>query len=172
MKRIIGWMLTLLLVAVLFGCQFPNSKTKDSVSFYYQRSGGNYVYGSEDAIIAPESREISGSRDNLRYLLTLYFHGPLDSALVSPFPSGTALADLQVEETSLTITLNSHFAQLEGINLTIACTCLARTCFDLTDAEAVEIKASPANGGAAVSVTITRDNVLLVDSIPETTPTE
>ena len=69
------------------------------------------------------------------------------------------------------ITLSAPFAQLENIDLTIACTCLARTCFDLTDAQTVLIEAA-AEESDTVSVSIDRDSYLLIDSIPETTPTE
>jgi len=161
MKKILALMLAALLALSLWGCNSPEQQD-DSVSFYYQRAGGEYLYGQEDGVIAAEPRDISGNRDNLNYLLTLYFHGPLDPALIAPFPADTTLVELVNEGSILKITLSNTFAQLENMELTIACTGLAKTCFDLCDAETVLIETE--NG--SISIMITRDNYLLIDSIP------
>ena len=170
MKKIIPVTLLMLMIAGLWGCGLLGGSGEDSVTFYYQRPAAEFSYGQEDGVIAAEKREISGRRDNLQYLLTLYLRGPQDPALVSPFPSGTALAELQTEDSTLVITLNSTFAQLKDIDLTIACTCLAKTCFEISDTQQVRIEAG--QDDSAVSVTIGRDNYLLTDRVPETTPTE
>ena len=77
--------------------------------------------------------------------------------------------DVQTEEATVTITLNAAFAQLENIDLTIACSCLAQTCFGLCDAREIVIRTDAEDDEAAVSVTIDRENYLLIDNIPETT---
>ena len=56
---------------------------------------------------------------------------------------------------------------LTGTDLTLACACLARTCFSLTDAESVTISSE---GLGFVSMTLTRSSLLLVDETP--IPTE
>ena len=52
---------------------------------------------------------------------------------------------------------------LGGTDLTLACACLAQTCFGLSNAQAVSITAE---GLGIVSMTLTRDSLLLVDDTP------
>lgn len=167
MKRSIAALVILTLVSSLWGCRSWTGSRDDTVSFYYQRI--DCTYGETDSVIAPETRELSGYRDNLHYLLTLYFHGPQDTDLCSPFPSGIAVVDIRTEETALVVTLNSALAQLEDLDLTIACTCLAKTCFELVDIGQIRIQSSPSPDGTAVDVVITKDHYLLKDSIPAQT---
>ena len=170
MKKMIAAVAILLMVFGLWGCKSWPMFQDDTVSFYYQRI--DYTYGEDDGVIAAEGRELVGYRDNLRYLLALYFHGPQDTNLCSPFPSGTAVVDIRTEDTTLIVTLSPALAQLEDLDLTIACTCLARTCFEFVDAEEILIESQPGEDGSAVHVTITRDQYLLTDSIPsQTEPT-
>ncbi|MBQ7801541.1 MAG: GerMN domain-containing protein [Oscillospiraceae bacterium] len=167
MKRFLSAALLLLTLHGLCGCHFLRD-SGDTVSFYYRRQPEAISHGQEDGVIAPETREISGGRDNLKYLLALYFRGPMDTSLTSPFPAGTNLADLRWEDATLVLTLNSAPEQLADMDLTIACTCLAKTCFGLSEAEQILIETSE----GAPGITMTRDSFLMTDLVPETNPTE
>ena len=52
---------------------------------------------------------------------------------------------------------------LGGTDLTLACACLAQTCFGLSQAESVSISAE---GLGIVSMTLTRSSLLLADDTP------
>ena len=121
--------------------------------------------------IGSEDRDISGDRSSLSYVLSLYFLGPQDAALISPFPDGTSTISTQLNGSTLTLTLTPTFAQLKGIDRTIACTCLAKTCFDMTGVDIIVIEAAMADPLNAVHISITRDNYLLTDTTLETIPT-
>ena len=155
MKRFTACLLTMGLILSLCACASPNT-----VTFYFVRDPGEYQYGAADSVMVGESREAAGHVDDLHYLLTLYFHGPVTDSLRSPFPSGTKLVELTQEADSMTIQLSSIFTMLEGTDLTLACACLARTCFNLTDVGTVTILAA---GRETVTMTMERDSLLLAD---------
>ena len=59
--------------------------------------------------------------------------------------------------------LSASLTLLSGVDLTLACACLARTCFSLTDAQSVTISSE---GLGFVSMTLTRDSLVLSDDTP------
>ena len=156
MKRIALLLLAAALLISLAGC----TQTVDTTVFYYARYEDAYAYGTESAVIAPEYREIAGHGGDLHYLLTLYFHGPTMEYLRSPFPSGIGLRSVERSGNTLLIELTPSLTVLNGTDLSLACACLARTCFGLSDAEAVTISAQ---GLGFVSMTLTRDSLMLSD---------
>lgn len=149
------------LLFILSGCT-ALEQNQDSVLFYYQQA--NIAYSETDsAVIAAESRNLSADQVDLRQLLMLYFHGPTDSSLRSPFPIGTTVSKLQTrDDGTLMITLNSEPQQSQGLSWTIACTCLAKTCLHLTDADQIQIEV---DGLSESTMLISRDNVILSDPI-------
>lgn len=155
MKRAI---LLLLVASMALGLAACGSQ--DAVTYYYVRDPQAYLYGVADGVMVGESRTAAGHIDDLRYLLILYFHGPVNEALKSPFPSGTTLESLTQKDDAIHIQLSGIVSVLEGADLTLACACLARTCFGLTDAETVTISST---GLGTVSMTLERDSLLLVD---------
>ena len=159
MKKVLCLALLLSLCLSLTAC------AKDTaVTYYYVRDEEDYQYGTADGVMVGENREAAGHINDLRYLLILYFHGPVSDNLESPFPSGTGLEELVQDGDTLHIRLSGIVAIMEGTDLTLACACLARTCFGLTDAETVVISAESLS---TVSMTFTRDSLLLVDDSAE-----
>ena len=163
MRKIIALILAAILMISLTGCL----QSTDTATFYYTRYEDSYVYGMDNAVIAGEYRDITGHRGDLKYLLTLYFHGPTMEHLRSPFPSGLVLRSVERVDQTLHVELSASLTMLTGTDLTLACACLAQTCFGLTNADAVTISS---DGLGFVSMTLTKDSLLLVDDTP--IPTE
>ena len=159
MRKIIALLLAAVLLLGVFGC----TQTMDTAVFYYTRYEDSYLYGQENAVIASEYRDITGHAGDLKYLLTLYFHGPTMEALTSPFPSGMGLRSVELVDDTLFIELSSSLTMLGSTDLTLACACLAQTCFGLCEAQSVSISAE---GLGIVSMTLTRDSLLLADDTP------
>lgn len=155
MKRWLAFLLILSFCLGLGACA-----QKNAVTYYYVRNELDYQYGVADGVMVGEGREAAGHVDDLRYLLILYFHGPVSDNLRSPFPSGTTLEDLIQDEDILHIQLSGIVSLMEGTDLTLACACLARTCFELTDVQTITISAEALG---SVSMTISRDSLLLMD---------
>lgn len=157
MKKLITFLLVGLLVLPMAGCI---KGPKDSeVPFYYRRA--EFDYGTPDGIIAQELHDVSGRTDDLKYLLALYLQGPSDQELILPFPDGTILVDFSEESQSVSVTLSSSATRLDDMDLTIACVCLAETCFAISDAQQVHIQSLVSVAGKSVDTTITRGSILL-----------
>jgi len=169
MKRICCLLICGLILISLSGCPAPGADDAVSVSFYYLRTPADYVYGSEDGVITGENREISGHEGDLRYLLTLYLQGPLDENLQAPFPDGCRILELQSDGTEFALLLNSNFSTLKDMDLTLACVCIAKTCFSLTDAQSIRIMAESFTDQIAVDQTI-HMNSLINETSKGTTP--
>ena len=159
MKRVLSLTLVLIVILNLCGCFFSRNGIKEPVTFYYTRASSEFVYGAEDGVIASETREASGHRDNLRYLLAFYLIGPADKELSSPLPRGTVLYALEQETDSVTITLSDTSASLSDSEFSLACACLSMTCMELVPAEEVTV----ASGSR--SLTLRRDNLILTDTL-------
>lgn len=166
MKKMISLLLAGLLALSLVGCSLL-AEQPDTVRFYYRRT--DIAYSDDGSgVIASESRELSVRGDDLEHLLPLYFHGPLDAGLRSPFATGTSVTQLDTADDALIITLDTQ--PLEGLDRTIACACLAQTCFDLLEVSRVCVE-MPGPDGDITSTVIQRDNVLLTDAVLSPTET-
>lgn len=154
MKKWICFLLCSVISLSLLAC--GSSTPKDPGTFYYRRTETEYL-GTE-GIIAPEARELSGLRDDLQAILELYFLGPESPELEAPFPRDTFLTGWNLAEDVLRIELNESFAQLSGIERTVACACIARTFFGLTDAAQIHISA-----GGELCASLTPNSLQLAD---------
>lgn len=159
MKKLISLLLFLCLLLTLPGC----GKEEADILFYYTRK--EVLYGQEDGVIVPEAREVTGHEEDLYYLLMLYLEGPHSQELSRPFPGGTALSDLEISGNRITVTLSDAFGRLQGIELTVACTCIAYTCFSVSQCESVTVGSTMSG---TTPITLTRDTVALSDFSPET----
>ena len=125
MKRLTA----LLLAAILLtGCSFSGTRMKEPVTFYYlhaQTDSNTYDDFFSKGIIGSETREASGHRENLKYLLAVYMKGPLAPELASPFPAGCTILEIHQENGQLSILLNPILAETRDLDITIACACLA-----------------------------------------------
>ena len=164
MKRAIA---LLLLMLMLSGCAISGSKIKDPVTFHYlhaQSDDQSYNAYFAEGIMGTETRDAAGRQDDLNYLLTVYFRGPLDPELVSPFPMGSRILDIQQQDGQLTLQVNPILAEMSDMEITVACACLAKTCLDLTDADTVQIESRNLEGKLLFTRTFTQDNLLLNDN--------
>lgn len=170
MKQFLSLCLTFVLLLSFWGCAAGG--TAESVEFYYQRT--RYVYGSSDGVIAPETREISERSDTLTYMLSLYLRGPLSEGLKAPFPTSTKLLSVTLDGSTLCVTLDTTFTALKDMELTIACACIARTCFSLADVTQVQIRSIAPDSDKSVNMVISMDSLLLKDNsgLPPQTVTE
>lgn len=149
MKRLIA----LLLCLCLCGC--AKEEFRDPGIFYYPRTEA--VYSGIDGVFAPEQQELSGLRGDVGALLALYCAGPRTEGLENPLPDGASLSAWSLEDTVLTLDFDSALGQLDGIDLTIAAGCLARTFLPLTGAKTLVLTAAGAllNGQTAMQLTAT-----------------
>lgn len=121
---------------LLTGCSMLGERIKEPVSFYYVRE--NYQKDMQN-VIGSEVREASGHRDDLSYLLALYSMGPSEEGLRSPLPRNTVVTLSEYTDANLELRLSDSALPLSDADFTLASTCVALTCMDLTDAAQVKI---------------------------------
>ena len=139
MKRTICLLLFLSLLLCLPACAHHVDAPKEPVQFYYPRYTDQFQYSAPDGVITHELREAAGYSDRYSYLLNLYLRGPVSQGLRDPYPVGTSVISLETVADSAELILTDSFAQLSGMELTVACACLTLTVHSLTGTETLTI---------------------------------
>lgn len=168
MKRLL--ILLLCTAALLAGCGTDQPKPENPVSFFYPRI--EYTFGQADSVIAAESREGGNYKAEPEALLNIYLQGPVSSELRNPFPFGSGITELRQEEAVLQLVMNRKFSELSGIELTLACCCLTKTCLTVTECSTVQIIMEDLTSETQRIITMDSQSLLLIDNIITTTPTE
>lgn len=159
MKRLLIFLL--LAALMLAGCDGSIGDAKEPVTFYYLLE--EYAYGQDAQVFAPELWESSGHRQDLPYLLSLYLMGPSEEGHVSALPPDTRVLTVKQFDNGVSLELSDTAGTLTDAAFTRACACLALTCFDITDTQAVTIRSG------SRSVTMGPNTLILADDSPITT---
>ena len=159
MKKGIALLLCLVMLVPLAACDVSRCKTPGI--FYYRRT--TPVYGSGEGLIAPEKRELCSYREDYAGILESYFSGPQSRGLESPFPRDLKVSEWSLTDTALLLNFNDAFTSLSGVDLTVACSCIARTFLELLPVDQVILQAGrkPLNGQR--TLVLTRDNLNFSD---------
>lgn len=128
------WLLTLML-AVLAGC--AQAEPPSPYQIYFP-ARADTLYGSP---FAGEDYPVTqGVTPTVTALLEDLLDGPTDATLVTPFPAGTRLLWVEMEEDGiLRINLTEEYSGLTGIALTLADYCIVYTACQIDGIEGVEI---------------------------------
>ena len=125
----------LLCLLLLAGCTIAQTQYVNPIRFYYNRA--EVAYNQPGGTLAYETRDLMSRQVGIDEILALYFAGPQDETLVSPFPGGTACTALSMQDGVLTLTLNDAYAQLTGAARTTAAACLTLTLTQIRTVEEV-----------------------------------
>lgn len=162
MKRILAILLCLAAAAGLCACAAkPQEAPVSPVDFYYRRA--ELTYEGSDGVISPEQREALGHESDLDWLLAQYFSGPVTEALTLPFRRGLHPVAWTQEDGVFTLTVSQELGELSGIDLTVACACIAQTLFALTGCQAVTLRAEGVQLEGSDALSISRKQLLLQD---------
>ena len=164
MKKLRMILAILLLLSVMAGCTLRKD-SESNVTFYYSRS--DYAFGTEDSVIASESRDIAGHEGELQYILSLYLMGPLEEELTAVFPTSIRLVSTTRGDSHLTVELTPMDGALSDAEFSLACSCLSMTCMKLTGCTHVTVISGEQ------TLTLRMSNLLLVDTpVPTETQLE
>ena len=152
MKRLTALILLAALAAGLFGC--GQRELRSPTSFYYYRTEPGF--SGTDGVIAPETRELAGIEDDLDAILELYFQGPLSQELESLIPDACPAPQWRIEGDAMYLHFAPELADLSGVELTLAATCVTRTFLPLTGCTRLIFTAEDRrlNGEAALELTL------------------
>lgn len=160
MRRFILLMLT---VSALFaGCSTQATRTNAYVDFYYLQSDFD---SKEDAGVFWKQQRNAAAFSDMEDLLASYLQGPGDADVKSPFPEDTALISYKCKNDVAYLTLSNSFNKLSGYDLTLACSCIAKTVFGAEDVLAVQIRVKDgAIRGDELYITLREKDLILLDS--------
>ena len=153
--------LSLALCLFLFGCSSTIKET--NLSFYYCKSETSYGFNA--ATVTVETRKERINPLDYAQIITTYLNGPKTDYLRTPFPQGTELVSINVDQGVCNITLTVHLSELTGIELTVACACLAKTASGVTGCAKVQISAQGAMLDNHASITMDANELLLSDAL-------
>ena len=156
--------LVLILSVFLSSCSM-NESGQDTYTFYYPRS--NYIYNSNDGVISQEHRKLHGMADDVASILNEYLKGPSSADLSNPFPTGASVAIVSMDKKFLTASLSSVFSTLTELEMTLACTCIVKTIFALTDVDTVILRADGRFSDGSIYRAFSRKSFLTDDNAKE-----
>ena len=160
MKRILLIIAAVLMFLAIGGCGNESIEYVRPVHAYYCTQ--QISYNSANGVFAAEQREFSGYEDRIKDFLNEYLRGPQDTSLRSPFPLGAFIIDYAQQNDTIRLHLNVHFSRLAPNELTVACACLSKTLFELTDAKTVHIQVD-GDSQSNSQITMTVDNIFYAD---------
>lgn len=165
MKRLISMFLIVALCFCFPACSQEAAKIQTPVNFYFRRA--ELTFGGDTGVICAQQAESEGHEDDLSWLLRSYFETVPDEGLTSPFPIGTTLISITIDERNADVILSDILGLKQGMDLTIACACITMTVLDLTDVETVTIRTHGAKLGGAEQIVMDRSCLLLIDNSAE-----
>lgn len=160
MKKIFILILCIALCGCLPACKESVSYVQP-VTFYYLST--NLSYDAQCNAIVGEVREGADFQTGFD-TLAAFLDGPLGENLTNPFPAGLELVGIELFRDTLYLTFNDEISRLTGLDLTIACCCIAKTCFGLIEADSVSISAENALLDGEKAIVLRQEDILLLDT--------
>lgn len=161
MKRVICIILAALSLAIS-GCKKDDVTFIKPTNFYYLNS--EVDFGVENAVIGYEIRETDSVIDLITFM-DIYLDGPISEQLRRNFHKQTEVSQIYVADGGVYVRFNNFLAMRTGVDLTLTCACIALTLLDYTGADFVQISTEGALLEDSESITITRDDLLLLDAV-------
>ena len=138
MKKRVVCLAAALLLALPAACLPQNPAGEDGLRLWFAAPGDRQ---SREVTAALGSVSYTGTESVPALLEALLAGPPQDSELVSPFPPGTGAARWAVENRTAHVELSEEYAQLSGIDRTIADYCVTLTLSQLSGVDRVELSA-------------------------------
>lgn len=154
------WLAVMLCLLLLTGC--TGSFSSDEPHFYYLKN--DISFSGSASVIASEFFSNIDTSTDLLPIMEEYLKGPDSGFLHSPFPENIQIFLAEQRDRTVILEFNDALAELTGMDLTLACACVAMTCLELTDADNVSIRARGATLDGAAQITMDADSLLLWDN--------
>ncbi len=152
--------LPLILCLFFSGCSRQESFEKPC-SFYY-------LPGSVDTSSQPDImviQTVEGNHRTLEELMVLYLQGPSEEGMRAPFPEGTTVVELKQTDGIVFMTLSREISDLSGVELSLLCACLSKTCFAWTDAACIELRCESGKLDGKDSLHLEPKTFILTDTL-------
>ena len=159
MKKCVLLILILSLLTGIWGCGQQSEEIQKPVHFYYLAD----LTAEEDFehVIVKEIAE--GAELSEEELLNRYLAGPTAEETINPFPNGLSVTYLRKQESKIILILSPELLELSGLDLTLACACLASTVFEQYSCQSLEIIVNGHLIEGKPSIIISREDLVLYD---------
>ena len=138
MKRIIAFVLAAAAAFSLCGCAQEKESEGKWISFYYCREDiSSYV---PDNVLTQELRQIPDEENDLISIMNLYLQGPRAPELKNVFPPNCRIVSLTVEGDVAEVCISKEIGELEGMGLTVACACFAKTLMEISGTQTLRVR--------------------------------
>lgn len=158
------WFLLICIAALLCGCASPAAES--SYSFYYVQELGVSEIGSAfecKDVLVPENRPVMENA-SLLDILCKYLEGPASPILRNPFPKNLKIISADYQNDSVSILFSKEISNLSGIDLTLACAAIAKTCGDLIKCSSVTFQGEDVTLNNVKSITISVDSIIFAEN--------
>lgn len=136
MKKILALILALTLMLTACGGEGTvEQSASDTLRFYYIANNISEL-GTEESV---RFEERDDSVFTLEQMLEVYFRGPEDPELDSPFPEGTGVLDISRENGETVLTLSDDYFTISGVELSLASCCLVNTISEYLGTDVVTV---------------------------------
>lgn len=141
MKKNAVWLLAALLLALASGCAGAGPEEEQGLKLWFPTDPNQ-----EQLSAALDSCLYQGESQSIPSLLSALLTGPPpeETGLISAIPTGTRVLSWSVEDRVANVDLSAAYAELVGIDLTLADYCITLTLAQLPGVDGVRITA---NGG-------------------------
>ncbi len=161
MRKLLCIFLCLCSFIGILGCSANESVPENSVTVFYKREAR--AYGTVDSVIAETYMDATGHEGEHIYLINQYLQSAPSDGFASPFPQGIKLVGYKLEGLTVKVVLSDRIANLSGMDLTIALTCLTQTIMSITGCQEVILSAATKQLDGQNFITLNRDSYLLLD---------
>ena len=134
------------LLLLLTACGFPQEQDGEETGYliYYlaqtdEARGGDLIRGSYEQLELPEGASLE---EQATAVVRRLISGPEERNLRSPLPDNIRLLSLTIQDRRVTVDFSGGFAQLSGIELTLADYCLVLTLSQVDGVDAVQIQSA------------------------------
>lgn len=165
MKRIITLVITAALLLSLAACKKDKVDLQEPVMFYYCNE--EISYNSSNGVIREEMREGAGHHGDIQLLLNDYLCGPVSSDLYSLVPEETRLLSCDIVGNKVTLEFNASFAELSGIQLSTACSCIVMTLNAYAGIDTVHFRAANSQLENQNELILRISDLVFMDSVSE-----
>jgi len=163
-RKILAATLCLFLFVPLQACHHNNT-TGNTVKIYYRNLEPDYTSLHSSGVISAEEIKVSDTLTNVELILNQYLCKPKDKLHVSPYPDGTTLTEVYIQDNMAYVTMSAEFSTLSGKDMTVACVCLTLTVISATQTQSVTITAPGLNISGNDSITLDKSCIQLFDDV-------
>lgn len=168
MKKMLAVILLTALLVGLCACERIQAQGElvQPFDFYYRAAETDF--SSSTGSIGVETRDLGATALTDEALITLYLQGPESEDLLSPFPPNVRLVEVRTSAALINVKLSSEYANLQGIDASIADACITKTLLGLGSGRRVRIASVDEEGAELRVVTLDGSDILLSDNHTDT----